>query len=210
MGPLTQLLENNQAWADRMTKDDPLFFSPSCRPASSGIPLDRCPTAGCRPMRSSDCTRANYSCIATSPTWSSHPTSIACPCWQYAVDILQVRHIIVCGHYGCGGVEAALSTRSLGLVDRWINNLREIERKYHGQIHSLLMEKDRNDCLCELNVKEQVANVAGTPIVQEAWKRRQPLMIHGWIYRITDGLIKDLGVSIFSGANTSSGQTAQP
>ncbi len=114
---------------------------------------------------------------------------------QYAVDVLQVKHVIVCGHYGCGGVIGAMQNRSFGLIDNWIHFIKDI---YHHNVELLeaLPEEKRVDRLCELNVIQQVANVCHTTIVQEAWQRGQSLAIHGWIYAIEDGFLRDLDVCV--------------
>ncbi|WP_144392744.1 carbonate dehydratase [Pleionea sediminis] len=113
---------------------------------------------------------------------------------QFAIEVLKVQHVIVCGHYGCGGVRASLENDEVGLVDSWLRNLRDIY--FHHQEELTSLKKD--DCvnrLCELNVKTQVFNIAKTKIAQHAWDRGKSLSIHGWIYSIEDGLIKDLGVT---------------
>jgi len=114
---------------------------------------------------------------------------------QYAVDVLQVEHIIVCGHFGCGGVEAVVEDRKLGLSDKWLKHVRDVHDK-HRESLAALEKPARFDRLCELNVIEQVLNVAQTSIVRDAWSRKQTLNIHGWIYAINDGLLRDLGVSL--------------
>jgi len=115
---------------------------------------------------------------------------------QYAVDILRVKHIIICGHYGCGGVRAALEHRAHGLIDNWLGHLRDIYRKHEGVFQpGVLPTGDVLDRLCELNVMEQVKNVVQSTIVQDAWRRKQPLWTHGVIYSVADGRLKDLGVS---------------
>lgn len=114
---------------------------------------------------------------------------------QYAVDVLQVRHIIVCGHFGCGGVEAALEDRKLGLSDKWLKHVREVRDKNEEQLRGL-NRIDRFNRLCELNVVAQVFNVARTDILNNAWSRRQGVSVHGWIYAIEDGLLRDLDISI--------------
>jgi len=114
---------------------------------------------------------------------------------QYAVDVLKVEHIIVCGHFGCGGVQAVCEDRSLGLCDRWLNSVRAVRDKYREELCGL----DRSsqcDRLCQLNVIEQVRNLSNTSILREAWARGQVVSIHGWIYAIENGLLRDLGVSI--------------
>ncbi len=114
---------------------------------------------------------------------------------QYAVDVLQVRHIIVCGHYGCGGIEAALNDRSIGLADQWLKHVRDVKQKHWDELSELrkILQANR---LCELNVIEQAMNVAQTNIVRDAWSRGQRLSIHGWIYAIENGLLRDLGITI--------------
>ena len=114
---------------------------------------------------------------------------------QYAVDVLHVRHIIVCGHYGCGGVQAALEDRSFGLSDLWIEHVCRIREKYREELN-VLPEKSRFKRLCELNVIEQVSNVAQTGILRHAWSRQQRVSIHGWIYAIENGLLRDLNVLV--------------
>ena len=115
---------------------------------------------------------------------------------QYAVEVLKIKHIIVCGHYGCGGVKAALSNQHLGLIDNWLRKIKDIYERYEKRFAALATEDEKVNLLCELNVKEQVKSVCHTTIVQDAWDRGQPLSVHGWIYSINDGLLKDLGVSI--------------
>jgi len=114
---------------------------------------------------------------------------------QYAVDVLRVRHIIVCGHYGCGGVQAALVDRDLGLIDNWLRHIRDVAVKYAPQLQAAGSDAERIDRLCEMNVAEQVTNVCRTTMVRGAWQRGQPLTVHGWIYRIHDGLLRDLQIS---------------
>lgn len=114
---------------------------------------------------------------------------------QYAVDVLKVRHIIVCGHYGCGGVGAALRGQRAGLVDNWLRHVQDIREK-HAPLVASAPENQRWDLLCELNVIEQAANVCQTTVVQDAWGRGQPLTVHGWIYGLRDGLLQDLGVCV--------------
>jgi carbonic anhydrase len=114
---------------------------------------------------------------------------------QYAVDVLEVKHVIVCGHYGCGGVDAALSNRSYGLIDNWLRNIKDVHRLHHVELTGL-KDQALSDRMVELNVIEQVYNLCKTNIVQEAWARGQQLHIHGWVYALKDGLIKDLDVTV--------------
>lgn len=113
---------------------------------------------------------------------------------QYAVDVLEVKHLIVCGHYGCGGVQAALNNSRLGLIDNWLRHVQDVRQK-HQVLLARANESERSNKLCELNVIEQVVNVCQTTIVQNAWERGQELAVHGWIYGLSNGLIRDLNVS---------------
>jgi carbonic anhydrase len=115
---------------------------------------------------------------------------------QFAVDVLKVRHIIVCGHYGCGGVRAALRGDRVGLVDHWLRHIQDVRDKHAGRLRELPNGAAGHDRLCELNVIEQVRNVCATTIVQDAWERGHELTVHGWIYGISDGLLRDLNVTI--------------
>lgn len=114
---------------------------------------------------------------------------------QYAVDVLKVKHIIVCGHYGCGGVQASMDSRNHGLIDNWLRHIRDVYRLYSSELEGIDNPDDRRDRLCELNVIEQVSNVCNTTMVRDAWANGQPLAVHGWIYRLEDGLLRDLDVT---------------
>jgi carbonic anhydrase len=115
---------------------------------------------------------------------------------QYAVDALKVKHVIVCGHYGCGGVLAALQNAKLGLIDNWLRHIQDIIEKHAELLFERTEEAKRHERLCELNVIEQVNNVAQTTVVQQAWERGQELAIHGWIYGLHNGLLHDLGIQM--------------
>lgn len=119
---------------------------------------------------------------------------------QYAVDLLRIRHVIVCGHYGCGGVKAAMEPQPHGLVDNWLRHVRDIQQRHRETLAAIPDEAGRVRRLCELNVREQVLNVGNTTIIQDAWERGQGVAIHGWIYDVADGLLRDLDVCITSGA----------
>lgn len=115
---------------------------------------------------------------------------------DYAVNVLNVKHIIVCGHYGCGGVQAAMGNKQIGLIDNWIRHIKDVYRHHATELNSIDGEKDRFNRFVELNVVEQVLDLAKTSIVQGAWKNKKDLHIHGWVYEIADGLINDLEVTI--------------
>lgn len=123
---------------------------------------------------------------------------------QYAVDVLKVKHIMVVGHYGCGGVRAAYENADNGLVDNWLRNIKEVLNRHHEELETIADKDQRLDSLCELNVKAQVANVCHSSIVQNAWQRGQPLSVHGWVYSLKDGLLKDLDCSVASADGISS------
>ena len=115
---------------------------------------------------------------------------------QFAVEVLQVQDIIVCGHYGCGGVLAALQNKKLGLIDNWLRHVQDVLAKHRSEIDALPSEQEQLDRLCELNVIEQVTNVSQTTVVRDAFAHNQSLSVHGWIYGLSDGLIRDLGVTV--------------
>jgi len=115
---------------------------------------------------------------------------------QFAIDVLKVEHVIVCGHYGCGGVQAALRNSRLGLIDNWLRHVQDVAKKHATQLSAIAEEAGRLDRLCELNVIEQVAHVCQTTIVQDAWARGERLSVHGWIYALSDGLLRDLSMCV--------------
>ena len=118
---------------------------------------------------------------------------------QYAVEVLQVKHIIICGHYGCGGIVTALEEGDHGLIDNWLRNVKDVYRYHRARVDALASDQERRDLMCELNVIEQVINLANTTVVQAAWRAGQQLTVHGWIYSIDNGILKDLDVCITGG-----------
>ncbi|MBI2434512.1 MAG: carbonate dehydratase [Candidatus Hydrogenedentes bacterium] len=191
-----QLLERNRAWAREMAAHDPECFHKLAAQqapdylwigcSDSRVPANQ--IVGLQPGEifvhrnvSNLVIQTDLNCLSV---------------LQYAVDVLQVKHIIVCGHYGCGGVLAALRNDRLGLIDNWLRQIQNIAAKYQTALDGLFDEEQRCDKLCELNVIEQVLNVCHTTVLRDAWARHQAVAIHGWIYRLQDGLIRDLNVSI--------------
>jgi carbonic anhydrase len=120
---------------------------------------------------------------------------------QYAVEVLKVEHIIVCGHYGCGGVQAALATRPLGLIDNWLRHVQDVAEMHAALMDAAADEAERVDRLCALNVVEQAAHVCRTTIVQDAWRRSQPLSVHGLVYRLRDGILRNMGFNVHAPAD---------
>ncbi len=198
MRVLGDLFKNNQKWAAEMTSRDPEFFQRLSRQQSP-----RYLWIGCSDSR----VPANEIVGLAPGELFVHRnvanlvvhTDLNClSVIQYAVEALHVEHIIVCGHYGCGGVTAALRGERLGLIDNWLHHVEDVREKYRKIIDALGSEDVQHDRLCELNVNEQVHNVCQTTIVQRAWSQGQPLAVHGWIYSIDDGLLRDLGICITS------------
>jgi carbonic anhydrase len=196
MQSLRELFEKNRAWAEEITRQDPGFFA---RLAAQQAPQYL--WIGCSDSR----VPANQIVGLMPGEMFVHRnvanlvihTDLNClSTMQFAVDVLRVRHIIVCGHYGCSGVLAALREQKLGLSDNWLRHVQDVRWQHQAQIDALPDEKRRHDRLCELNVIEQVVNVSQTTAVQDAWARGQALAVHGWIYDIHDGLLRDLGMYI--------------
>ena len=198
MSSLNQLLENNRTWAAEVTRQDADFFK---RLAAQQTP--RYLWIGCADSR----VPANQIVGSMPGDIFVHRnvanvvvhTDLNClSATQFAVDVLRVEHIIVCGHYGCGGVLAALQNSKLGLIDNWLRHVQDVLTKHRTQIDTLPSEQERHDRLCELNVIEQVNNLSQTTVVRDAFARNQELSIHGWIYALSDGLLRDLGVTVSS------------
>jgi carbonic anhydrase len=198
MPDLDRLIAKNRAWAEERTHQDPEFFHRLARQQAPeflwiGCSDSRVPAneiVGLAPGEmfvhrniANVVVHADLNCLSTI---------------QYAVDVLRVRQIIVCGHYGCGGVLAALRNDRLGLADNWLRHVQDVRWKHRDEIDGLPTEEQRLTRLCELNVIEQVINVGQTTVVRDAWERGQTLAVHGVIYDVADGLLRDLGVCVTS------------
>jgi carbonic anhydrase len=198
MRKLSHLFANNQAWATEITKQSPDFFAQLARQQSPqylwiGCADSRVPANQIVGMVPGEIfVHRNIANVVV------HTDLNCLSVIQYAVDVLHVRHVIVCGHYGCGGVLAALRGDRFGLIDNWLRHVQDVRDKHQQQLATIGDEPARHKRLCELNVVEQVANVARTTIVRDAWERGQDLAIHGWIYGINDGLLHDLNMCITS------------
>ena len=193
---LPHLFENNKAWAEGVRERDPEFFLNLSRQQSPeylwiGCSDSRVPANQIVGLAPGELfVHRNVANVVV------HTDLNCLSVMQFAVDVLKVRHIIVCGHYGCSGVRAALYDERLGLVDNWLRHVQEVRQKHEALLNAVNDETGRCDRLCELNVVEQVANVCQTTIVREAWERGQELAVHGWIYGLQDGLLRDLNVTI--------------
>jgi len=198
MSSLKDLFRNNRAWAARRELQEPGYFS-----RLSEIQRPTYLWIGCSDSR----VPANEIVGMDPGELFVHRnvanvvvhTDLNClSVIEFAVRYLKVKHIIVCGHYGCGGVHAALDSKPHGLIDNWLRHIKDVYRDNARELDRIRGKKERADHLCRLNVKAQVANVCATSMVQDAWKRGQKLSVHGWIYDIRDGLLNDLGEAVDS------------
>ena len=192
---LPELIDNNRRWAKEMVASDENFFtrladhqspeflwigcSDSRVPANQIIGLEPGEVFVHRNI-ANVVVHSDFNCLSV---------------LEFAVEVLHVKHVIVCGHYGCGGVKAAGQNHHLGLIDNWLRHIRDVRQKHEKILSRIESDAKRSDRLCELNVVEQVRNVCHTSVVQEAWERGQSLSVHGWIYAVQDGLLKDLDVT---------------
>jgi carbonic anhydrase len=198
MNDLKELLEKNREWAEGLKAHDSEFFQALAKQQNPnylwiGCSDSRVPATqlvGLRPGEmfvhrnvANVVVHTDFNCLSV---------------LQYAVEVLGVSHIIVCGHYGCGGVKAALENLQMGLIDNWLRHVQDVMIHYEHHLAGIEGAEKQLDRLCELNVVEQVISVGRTTIVQSAWSRGQQLAIHGWIYGISDGLLRDLDLSITS------------
>ncbi|RJX21323.1 MAG: carbonate dehydratase [Ammonifex sp.] len=198
MKSLSYLFENNQKWAARMSLSDPTFFPKLAKQQSPEFLWIGCSDSRVPANEIVGLLPGELFVHRNIANLVIHTDMNCLSVLQYAVEILKVKHIIVCGHYGCGGVKAALESHPHGLIDNWLRHIRDVYRRKAQDLMRIVDEQQRVDRLCELNVVEQVTNVGNTTIVQEAWQRGQLLTIHGWIYGIANGLLKDLGVCLSS------------
>jgi carbonic anhydrase len=192
-GSLAHLLQQNRSWADDAVRKDPDFFQSLVRQqtprylwigcADSRVPANE--IVGLKPGELF--VHRNVANLVV------HTDLNCLSVLQYAVDVLQVEHVIVCGHYGCGGITAASQGRPLGLIDNWLRHIQDVAERHRAALEGAPCPEDRLDRLAEFNVLEQALNVCRTSIVHEAWGRERPLEVHAWIYRLTDGRLQDLG-----------------
>jgi carbonic anhydrase len=208
MRVLSHLFAKNRVWASEMLRQDPEFFARLSRQqapqylwigcSDSRVPANQ--IVGLLPGEMF--VHRNVANVVV------HTDLNCLSVVQFAVDVLQVRHIIVCGHYGCGGVLAALRGDKLGLIDNWLRHVHDVYRKHRVHVDALGAEEERHVRLCELNVIEQVVNMCETTVVRDAWSRGQRLAVHGWIYGLGDGLLRDLGMCVTAEADLSGCYTA--
>ena len=196
MKDLKRLLDQNRAWAENIKASDPDFFQTLAKQQSPrflwiGCSDSRVPSTQLVGMVPGEMfVHRNVANVVV------HTDFNCLSVMQYAVDVLKVEHIIVCGHHGCGGVKAAMGNLNFGLIDNWLRHVQDVIHEHEEQLSKIDDENQRFARLCELNVIAQVLNVSRTTIVQSAWQRGQELVVHGWIYSLEDGLLRDLGVTI--------------
>jgi carbonic anhydrase len=193
---LDHLFDNNRAWSERIRESDPDFFAKLSRQqkprylwigcADSRVPANE--IVGLLPGElfvhrniANVVVHSDLNCLSV---------------MHFAVEILRVEHIIVCGHYGCSGVSVALHNQRVGLADNWLRHVQDVHAKHDAKVASIPGPHERVDRLCELNVIEQVVNVCQTTVLRDAWERRQEVAVHGWVYGLKDGLVHDLGVTV--------------
>lgn len=193
---LDDLKANNRAWAERMVAHDPEFFKRLERQQGPqylwiGCSDSRVPANEIVDLAPGELfVHRNVANLA--PPQDANYLSVL----QFAVDVIKVRHVIVVGHYGCGGIAAAVDGKRRGLIDHWLHPIREVAEEHHDELSGIADIHKRNDRLCELNVMRQVKNVASDVFVLDAWARNQPLSVHGWVYSLATGLVNDLNVTV--------------
>jgi carbonic anhydrase len=198
MRTLNHLFANNRVWAAEMIRQDPDFFERLVRQQAPqylwiGCSDSRVPANQIVGLAAGEMfVHRNVANVVV------HTDLNCLSAMQFAVEVLRVKHIIVCGHYGCGGVLGALRDDKLGLIENWLRHVQDVRNKHQAQLDALPTEAERHNRLCELNVLEQVVNVSRTTVVRDAWTRGQELAVHGWVYDIGDGLLRDLGTCVTS------------
>ena len=196
MRTLTHLFESNKAWAGQIRQQHPDFFIKLSRQQSPSYLWIGCSDSRVPANEIVGLLPGELFVHRNVANLVVHTDLNCLSVMQFAVDILKVRHIIVCGHYGCSGVNAALRRERLGLSDNWLRHLQDVRHKHEQRLAAAGGDSDASDRLCELNVIEQVVNVCYTTIARDAWERGQELTVHGWIYGLQDGILRDLNVTV--------------
>ena len=196
MPELNQLFENNRRWAERIRRQDPEFFSKLSRQQSPAYLWIGCSDSRVPANEIVGLLPGELFVHRNVANLVVHTDLNCLSVMQFAVDILKVRHIIVCGHYGCSGVGAALRRDRIGLSDNWLRHVQDVHQKHQDSVGAASSEVAAGNRLCELNVIEQVANVCQTTIARDAWERGQQLSVHGWVYGLQDGLLRDLNTTV--------------
>lgn len=196
MKNLQELFDKNRMWADRIRRQDPDFFTKLSLQQSPQYLWVGCSDSRVPANEIVDLLPGELFVHRNVANVVVHTDLNCLSVMQFAVDILKVRHIMVVGHYGCGGVRAALRGDRVGLADNWLRHVQDVRVKHYSGLACMHDESVAADRLCELNVIEQVSNVCQTTIVQDAWDRGQDLTVHGWVYGLKDGLLRDLNTTV--------------
>lgn len=196
MDNLEHLFEKNRSWAKTISASDPDFFKKLSRQQSPEHLWIGCSDSRVPANEIVDLLPGELFVHRNVANVVVHSDLNCLSVMQFAVDVLKVKHIMVVGHYGCGGVVAAYRNQKLGLVDNWLRHVQDVRHKHAAKLESFTTENSIVEKLCELNVIEQVVNVVQTTIVQDAWRREQTLTVHGWIYGLRDGLLHDLKIGV--------------
>ncbi|MHB0775490.1 carbonate dehydratase [Halomonas sp. WWR20] len=192
MNEIDKLLEQNRCWAQSISERDPDFFSRLSRQQNPDYLWIGCSDSRVPANQIIDLPPGEVFVHRNVANILYHNDMNALSVVQFAVDVLKVKHVMIVGHYGCGGVRAAITGGENGIVDYWLHSVRELYSLHRPELEQLPLEQ-QVDRMCELNVKAQVANLSRTKILQRAWQREQPLSVHGWVYSLTDGRVTDLG-----------------
>jgi carbonic anhydrase len=196
MRALTHLIANNRAWAAEISEREPGFFARLSQQQAPEYLWIGCSDSRVPANQIVGLLPGELFVHRNVANVVAHTDLNCLSVLQFAVDVLRVRHVLVVGHYGCGGVAAALRDDKLGLIDNWLRHVQDVQLKHRAQLAAIPDEVARVNRLCELNVIEQVVNVSQTTIVRDAWARGQDLAVHGWVYGLRDGLVRDLGMCV--------------
>ncbi len=196
MKTLQHLFDSNRAWSERIRRQDPEFFKKLARQQSPEYLWIGCSDSRVPANEIVDLLPGELFVHRNVANVVTHTDLNCLSVIQFAVDVLKVKHVIVVGHYGCSGVGAALRGDRIGLSDNWLRHVQDVRQKHESRLLKLDDATGRADLLCELNVIEQAVNVCQTTIVRDAWERGQPLQVHGWVYGLKDGLIRDTNFSV--------------
>lgn len=196
MSGIEELLEKNQQWADKLKQGDPEFFSRLSNQQAPEYLWIGCADSRVPANQIVDLMPGELFVHRNVANVVVHTDFNCLSVLQFAIEVLKVKHVLVVGHYNCGGIRTALNNQGFGLISNWLRHVQDVRDKYQDVLDKLSSEQDRVDRLCELNVVEQVGHVCQNSIVQNAWKRGQPLSINGFIYDVADGVLRDLGLNI--------------
>jgi carbonic anhydrase len=193
---LKHLLENNQEWSAKVRRNRPSFFSDLAEQQAPEYVWIGCSDSRVSASNIVGLLPGEIFVHRNIANLVIHTDMNCLSVLQFAIDVLKVKHIIVCGHYGCGGVKAALEDSRHGMIDNWLRHIQDTANLYEEALSRIENHEEKLDKLCELNVVEQVLNVGETTIVQDAWERGQTLTVHGWIYALKDGILRDMDVCL--------------